>query len=55
MVEQTTAASRSLAQEASELARLIGQFTLGGVREDRAGRDASRTATTDRRDWRTAS
>ena len=31
MVEQTTAASHSLASEATELGRLIGQFQLGGI------------------------
>jgi methyl-accepting chemotaxis protein len=29
MVEQTTAASHSLAREAEELSRLVGQFQLG--------------------------
>jgi len=30
MVEQTTAASHSLAQDANNLLRLIGQFNIGG-------------------------
>jgi methyl-accepting chemotaxis protein len=33
MVEQTTAASHSLANEASELARLVGQFQIGMAEE----------------------
>ena len=55
MVEQTTAASRSLAQEASELARLIGRFTLGGAGDASAPRRASRTAAAEGRSRRAAS
>ncbi|MGB8364730.1 MAG: methyl-accepting chemotaxis protein [Rhizomicrobium sp.] len=39
MVEQSTAASHSLAQESEELSRLLGQFTVAGIEED-----ASRSA-----------
>jgi len=35
MVEQSTAASHSLAGEASELARLVGQFQTGAVAASR--------------------
>jgi methyl-accepting chemotaxis protein len=36
MVEQTTAASHSMAHEAEELARLVGQFRLGGTADAEA-------------------
>ena len=32
MVEETTATSRSLAEESDDLARLVGQFNVGGAR-----------------------
>jgi len=37
MVEQSTAASHSLANEAEELASLVGQFRLGGANETETG------------------
>jgi len=44
MVEQTTAATRSLEQEASELARLIAQFDLGANEGAAGRREAARSA-----------
>ena len=48
MVEESTAASHALAQEADELARLIGRFQVGGEaaapRPARAAAPAARTA-----------
>jgi methyl-accepting chemotaxis protein len=42
MVEQATAASHSLAGEAAELARLVGQFQIGEIAEARATKPAGR-------------
>ena len=42
MVEQSTAASHSLADEASELARLVGQFQIGQLAEIRAAKSPAR-------------
>jgi methyl-accepting chemotaxis protein len=44
MVEQATAASHSLAGEAQELARLVGQFAIGEVAAAAAARPARRAA-----------
>ena len=44
MVEQTTAASHTLAGEAAELARLVGQFHIGAVQELAAARQTPRRA-----------
>jgi methyl-accepting chemotaxis protein len=43
MVEESTAASHSLAQEAEKLASLLGQFTMGEI-PAAASRPASRSA-----------
>jgi methyl-accepting chemotaxis protein len=40
MVEQSTAASRALANEATELARLMGQVSIGGAAPHSARRPA---------------
>jgi methyl-accepting chemotaxis protein len=42
MVEQATAASHGLAGEASELARLVGQFQIGQIAETRAAKPPAR-------------
>jgi methyl-accepting chemotaxis protein len=42
MVEQATAASHSLAGEASELARLVSQFQIGQIAETRAAKPPAR-------------
>jgi methyl-accepting chemotaxis protein len=42
MVEQATAASHSLAGEAAELARLVGQFQTGGLAQQVASRPAAK-------------
>ena len=42
MVEQSTAASHSLADEAAELARLVGQFQIGQLAEIRAAKPPAR-------------
>ena len=44
MVEESTAASHSLAQEAGELARLVARFNVGQVEASGRGRPAARTA-----------
>jgi methyl-accepting chemotaxis protein len=44
MVEQSTAASHSLAGEAAELARLVAQFQTGAVRHDASHEPAPRAA-----------
>lgn len=42
MVEESTAASKNLAQETQELSRLVGQFTVEGGRPAQAATPARR-------------